>query len=155
MDRQTIGADRLCDRRAAAALSGRAAVHLPAACQSGRRLSLGRVRPREPARLQQVRHLRLVTDARGYYALLGVAPTATADDIRRAFYAKAKALHPDTGEREDSAAFHAVCDAYQVLGDARRRARYDGWEGDTLEWIARDDPPDPLPPVHSRWGIAT
>jgi curved DNA-binding protein CbpA len=100
-----------------------------------------------------------VIDARGYYALLGVASSATEADIRRAFYAKAKELHPDTGELGDPVAFQAVCDAYQVLGDAGRRARYDDLGepmrlAPTLEWIGGDEPRAPLRPSPGRWRIA-
>ena len=97
-------------------------------------------------------------DARGYYALLGVAPTATAADIKRAFYAKAKELHPDRGELGDAIAFQAVRDAYQVLGNRRRRAAYDQagdqmhLVGQDLLWIARPDDPQPLRRPFS-WGI--
>jgi curved DNA-binding protein CbpA len=100
-----------------------------------------------------------VVDVRGYYALLGVDRTATAADIKRAFYAKAKALHPDSGELGDAIAFQAVRDAYQVLGNRRRRAAYDqaGEEmhlvGQDLLWIARPDEPEPLDRRFS-WGIA-
>ena len=89
-------------------------------------------------------------DARGYYAQLGVSSSATAAEIRRAFYAKAKALHPDAGEPGDSAAFQAVCDAYRILGNARLRATYD----EAIEWIARDDDRAPSRRPLSAWRLA-
>lgn len=98
-----------------------------------------------------------MTDARRYYALLGVASTATPAEIRRAFNARAKELHPDTGETGDSAAFQAVCEAYRVLGNRRRRANYDHrgdrlcWEEQTLEWVARPDPAPLRQSRQSRW----
>lgn len=57
------------------------------------------------------------------YAMLGVARDANADDIKRAFRQKARALHPDAGG--DPEAFKRVADAYEVLKDPRERARYD------------------------------
>lgn len=90
-------------------------------------------------------------DARGYYAQLGVSSSATAAEIRRAFYAKAKELHPDAGELGDSAAFQAVCDAYQVLGDPNRRANYDDLGN---QMIVRDDDRAPLPQPFSPWRMA-
>jgi curved DNA-binding protein CbpA len=93
-----------------------------------------------------------VNDPRGYYARLGVASTATAAEIKAAFYERAKALHPDTGELQDGAAFQALAEAYEVLGNFRRRADYDQprWEGQTLEWLPRSDLREPLRPRSAR-----
>lgn len=61
-----------------------------------------------------------------YYRALGVARGASAEDIRRAFQALAKELHPDVAASpsEGSARrFQAVMEAYDTLrGDATRRA---------------------------------
>jgi molecular chaperone DnaJ len=59
-----------------------------------------------------------------YYDILGVARTATPDDIKRAFRKKAHQHHPDrAGGNEE--AFKKVNEAYQVLSDAGKRAQYD------------------------------
>ena len=59
-----------------------------------------------------------------YYAVLGVAPDADADEIARAYRALAKQLHPDSGVGDDER-FKEVAAAYAVLGDPRIRVHYD------------------------------
>jgi hypothetical protein len=62
-----------------------------------------------------------------FYAVLGVEPSAPAEDIAGAFRGLAKRLHPDrpesTGEEADR--FTTVVAAYEVLGNARLRRAYD------------------------------
>ena len=62
-----------------------------------------------------------------YYAVLGVSPAATGEEIGVAFRALAKQLHPDRGEASESDAerFKAITAAYDVLGDERLRHSYD------------------------------
>ncbi|CAK0831030.1 unnamed protein product [Prorocentrum cordatum] len=61
------------------------------------------------------------------YDLLEVAPEATEGEIRKAFYKKSLALHPDKNRDNPEATqqFQAVSDAYRVLGDEDRRKEYD------------------------------
>lgn len=61
-----------------------------------------------------------------YYKLLGVGRGAAEGDIRRAFRALARQLHPDVNHGADAAArFAAVVRAYDTLIDPQRRRTYD------------------------------
>ena len=62
------------------------------------------------------------------YDRLGVKPEATPDEIKAAYRYLARHTHPDAGG--DAADFCDIADAYAVLGNADRRARYDE-SGDT------------------------
>ncbi|CAJ1385262.1 unnamed protein product [Effrenium voratum] len=81
-------------------------------------------RPSRPAR--KVAHREL-------YDLLGVAPEASEAEIRKAFYKKSLALHPDKNPDNPEATkqFQAVSDAYRILGDDDRRRAYDELGKDT------------------------
>ncbi|RMZ52146.1 hypothetical protein APUTEX25_001536 [Auxenochlorella protothecoides] len=76
------------------------------------------------------------TEDQSLYAALGVGPTASEDDIRRAYRALATSLHPDKTqdpERRDDAAqlFTIIQEAYEVLSNPDKRDIYDvyGKEG--------------------------
>ncbi len=66
------------------------------------------------------------------YATLGVARTATAEEIRAAYRKLAKKLHPDLnpGDRSAEARFKEVSAAYDLLSDPEKRRRYDAGEID-------------------------
>lgn len=59
-----------------------------------------------------------------YYAILGVSPTATNEEIKRAYRKLAHQYHPDkAGGNEEK--FKEVNEAYQVLNDKKKRSHYD------------------------------
>lgn len=62
-----------------------------------------------------------------YYKALGVAEKATADEIKKAYRKLAKAYHPDStgGDKAKESRFKDISNAYDVLGDAKKRALYD------------------------------
>lgn len=61
--------------------------------------------------------------SKDYYAILGVPKTAKADEIKKAFRRLAHEHHPDKGGNEQR--FKDVNEAYQVLGDEKKRAAFD------------------------------
>ncbi len=62
-----------------------------------------------------------------YYRLLGIPPDADQHRIRSAYRSLAKRCHPDTNHGSDAAAelFRQINNAYRILSDPARRARYD------------------------------
>lgn len=61
-----------------------------------------------------------------YYDVLGVSPTATAAEIKKKYYALAMQYHPDKNpdSTEAEERFKKISEAYQVLGDAQLRKKY-------------------------------
>jgi DnaJ-class molecular chaperone len=66
------------------------------------------------------------------YETLGVAPNASQDDIRKAYRKAAKETHPDLnpGKPEAENRFKEINAAYDIIGDADKRKRYDAGEID-------------------------
>jgi molecular chaperone DnaJ len=69
----------------------------------------------------------MASTAQDFYATLGVAREATADDIKKAYRKLAIQYHPDKnpGNKEAEEKFKEITAAYEVLSDPDKRARYD------------------------------
>lgn len=67
------------------------------------------------------------TQKRDYYEVLGVARTASVDEIKKAYRKLALTYHPDKnpGDKEAEEKFKEAAEAYAVLSDQEKRARYD------------------------------
>ena len=74
-----------------------------------------------------------MAEKRDYYEVLGVARTASADEIKSAYRKLAMKYHPDRnpGDESAKAKFQEASEAYEVLSNAEKRQRYDqyGHEG--------------------------
>ncbi len=70
--------------------------------------------------------------ARDPYDVIGVARVASADEIKRAFRKKAKALHPDANQKDPKAQdrFSELNNAYEILSDDKKRKQFDRGEID-------------------------
>lgn len=61
-----------------------------------------------------------------YYEILGVSKTADADELKSAYRRLAKKYHPDLNKTPEAAEkFKEINEAYEVLGDDKKRANYD------------------------------
>ena len=68
-----------------------------------------------------------MAEKRDFYEVLGVPKTATEDEIKKAYRKKAKQYHPDLnqGDKTAESKFKEANEAYEVLSDADKKARYD------------------------------
>lgn len=100
-----------------------------------------------PAAAKHIEEARRITELyerlnrTDHYTLLGVTATADLKEIKRAYFALAKAYHPDRFFRQDigalapkvDAVFRALTTALETLADPESRARYDAYFRDLLK----------------------
>lgn len=69
----------------------------------------------------------MADEKRDYYEVLGVSKSASQDELKRAYRKLAKKYHPDMnpGDKEAEAKFKEVNEAYEILSDEDKKARYD------------------------------
>lgn len=81
-----------------------------------------------------------------YYSVLGVQKTASAEEIKSAYRKLAFKYHPDKnpGDKAAEEKFKSINEAYEVLGDAAKRSRYDQFGSSSSSYSASQ----------SQWGGA-
>ena len=83
---------------------------------------------------------------RDYYETLGVPKTASADEIKSAFRKLARKHHPDLAKTKEKAAaeetFKGINEAYEVLSDPEKRAKYDQLGADWNQPGGSQPPPN-------------
>ena len=74
-----------------------------------------------------------------YYKILGVERTATDNEIKKAYRKLAKVYHPDhnPGNKKSEDKFKEINEAYEVLSDSTKRARYDQLGDSYSDWQQR------------------
>ena len=82
-------------------------------------------------------------DYKDYYKILGVERSASAEEIRKAYRKLAMQTHPDRnpGNKQAEERFKDINEAYQVLSDAQKRARYDQLGSAYSNWQQRGGRP--------------
>jgi curved DNA-binding protein len=78
-----------------------------------------------------------------YYEILGVGRSASADEVRKAYHKLAMQYHPDRnpGDKPAEERFKDINEAYQVLSDQQKRARYDQLGSAYSNWQQRGGSP--------------
>lgn len=68
-----------------------------------------------------------MAEKRDYYEILEVQKSATVEEIKKAYRKKAIQFHPDKnpGDKQSEEKFKEAAEAYEILSDANKRARYD------------------------------
>ena len=68
-----------------------------------------------------------MADKKDFYEALGLEKSASEEEIKKAFRQQAKKYHPDlnSGDKNAEARFKEINEAYEVLSDADKKARYD------------------------------
>src|ERR1700726_4059947 len=82
------------------------------------------------------------TVKKDYYGILGVKPTATAEEIRKAFRKMARKYHPDVNPNDKKAEerFKEISEANDILSDEKKRKIFDqfGFYSDNIDPAAAE-----------------
>lgn len=83
---------------------------------------------------------------RDYYEVLEISKDASDDEIKRAYRVLAKKYHPDVNpdDKEAEAKFKEVSEAYGILSDQDKRAKYDAYGHDAFDGTGNARPDDPF-----------
>lgn len=73
--------------------------------------------------------------SKNYYDILGVSETASAEEIKKAFKKAAVQHHPD--KWGDKKKFQEMNEAYQVIGDEKKKAQYDAYRSGGYTWVGQ------------------
>jgi len=80
------------------------------------------------------------------YAVLGVSPVASPEDIKRAYRQLARHCHPDRVGSQGEEQFKAITAAYEILGDPEKRRQWDA-QGSEKSRGQDHKPPTPGTPI--------
>ncbi|KAL4103511.1 hypothetical protein QTP88_018877 [Uroleucon formosanum] len=96
---------------------------------SSKRLFNHFVKPVNPYSYKSIHTTSYLNNKKDFYNILGVPKNASQKEIKKAYYQLAKKFHPDTNKGDPSASkkFQEVSEAYEVLGDEKKRSTYDTW----------------------------
>lgn len=83
-------------------------------------------------------------EVKDYYKTLGVAKSATQDEIKKAYRKLARKHHPDVnpGDKSAEEKFKEINEAYQVLSDADKRSKYDRFGAEWQQYERGGGRPD-------------
>lgn len=78
---------------------------------------------------------------RTLYDILGVKPNASFDELKKAYYARAKQCHPDLNDDNPAATeeFQKLVNAFDILSDPKTRKRYDQQRALSAEHLPNDN----------------